>query len=208
MARTAVLSREQIIESAFRIADTSGFKKITIRAIAHHLGTSTAPIYTQYSDIEAIYSDLADYVDNKLLESTKVTRTPDPFLNIGVGVLSFALEHKLVFTDFYLTNGKIPFQINRFEDAFITQMKINPLLCMFENERLQSILSDMWIFTYGLAVMICTGTDTSRDLEHYQKKLEQTGERIISYHFITSGKYELCMQKIAELINKQEFKEV
>jgi len=202
MARTAVLTKEQIIQSAFNITNKLGFENITIRAIANDLETSTAPIYTQYPNIESIYTDLEVFVDNKLKESTKVERTVDSFLNIGVGMLAFALEYKLVFTNFYLTKDKPSFNIKKNEADFIAQMKQNPFLSIFDDERLKTILEDMWVFTYGLATMICTGIETSQDLNYYQSKLEQTGNRIITYHLISSGNFENYVHQLLEKFSK------
>ena len=53
MSRTAVLTKQQIIKCAYDIANKKGKAAITIREIANQLGKSTAPIYTQYTSIDA-----------------------------------------------------------------------------------------------------------------------------------------------------------
>lgn len=144
-----------------------------------------------------------------MIESMKIRRTPDSFLDIGVGMLSFALEHKLVYMNFYLSKNKPSSDLLKYKDEFLVQMKANPFLSIFDDEQLSSILSDMWVFTYGLATMICTGIETSQDLHYYQEKLMQTGNRIITYHILSSGKFEMYIKKIFETFsNPVDMKEV
>ena len=208
MPRTAVLNKEQIIEAAFTIASKTGRETVTIRSIAKVLGTSTAPIYTQYSKIETIFHDLSVYVKSRLMESTGTKRTPDPFLNIGVGILAFALENKLIFTHFFLNEKESIFDFKSREESFLTQMKENQFLALLGDERLQSLLEDMWIYTYGLATMICTGLESETDLAYYQNKLMQTGNKLINYHLYSTGKFEEYIKaihdKISEHINIEE----
>ena len=196
MARTAVLTKEQIIKCAFDIINTDGFDSLTMRAIAAKLGTSTAPIYTQYSNMDAIFLDLAAYVKSKLHLSTSTERTLDPFLNIGMGIIAFALENKMIFNYFFLSRDKPLFDYTKDKNQYLDQMKRNPFLTILDDERLESLLEDMWIYTYGLATMICTGIENNENPDYYQHKLEQTGNRLISYHFFSSGKYETYIKKI------------
>jgi len=198
MARTSVLTKEQIIECVFQLTNEVGFNSVTIRSIAKALGTSTAPIYTQFPNLDAIYNDLALYVENKLRESTQVKRTKDGFLDLGVGILAFALEYKSIFKHFFLTENQLSHDFHKKNDYFLSQMKQNPFLSILDEERLKTILSDMWIYTYGLSTMICTEMETNQELSYYQTKLEAAGQKIIGYHLYSSGKYETYVQMIID----------
>lgn len=104
MARTALLSKKQIVEAAFDLMNQNGMSALTIRSIAKHLGKSTAPIYTQYEGFDAIMDDLRLFVKDKILTYTSGSYTGDAFLDIGVGLIVFALENKNVYTHFF-SNG-------------------------------------------------------------------------------------------------------
>lgn len=47
-------TKEQIIDSAFQIAKEEGIDKITIRKVANHLGSSSAPIYVNFKDVQEL----------------------------------------------------------------------------------------------------------------------------------------------------------
>ncbi len=208
MARKSVLTKEQIIEEAFHICQVEGLSFLTLRKIAANLGTSTAPIYTQYKNLDLLMNDLDNYVENKLLESTREKRTHDSFLNIGVGKLAFVLENQKIFIDFYLNKQHLDFNEDNKKPLFLEQMKENPYISIIGDERLTILLEDMWIYTYGLATLICTSINPPEDLTHYIHKLQQTGNKMIQYHLYSSGKYEeylqLIMNKVGQHINLEE----
>jgi len=196
MARTPVLTKEKIIRCALAIINQEGFASITIRHIAHQLGTSTAPIYTQYPTVESLYEDLSLFVMDQLLESTRIQRTPDSFLNIGVGILAFVLENKQAFAYYFLSPNRLRLPVTDQTSPFLVQMKTHPFLSILGDERLSQLLHDMSIYTYGLSTMICIGTEESTQLAYYISKLEQNGSRLISYHLFSSGLYETYIQII------------
>ena len=202
MARTAVLNKTQIIQCAFDIAREKGKDAITIREIGNRLGTSTAPIYTQYPSIEAIFTDLNSYIKNRVFESTQQKRTISPFLNIGVGFLAFVLENKLIFNDFFLTMDEPLFSFRKEEHSYLEQMKENPFISVLEDRQLESVLYNMQVYAYGLATMICTGAEGDKDLSYYQNKLEVTGNSLFGYHLYSSGKYEAVIEKLIEKVSE------
>jgi AcrR family transcriptional regulator len=202
MSRTAVLTKKQIIQCAFDIANKKGKAAITIREIANQLGKSTAPIYTQYASIDAIFNDLLKYIGEQVVESTQQKRTVSPFLNIGVGFLAFVIDNKLIFNDFFLTMDAPLYNIKHSDHSYLDQMRENPFISVFSDDQLETILYDMQVYTYGLATMICTNVDGDHDLSYYQNKLEISGNSLMSYHLYSSGKYETVIKKIFEKIGK------
>jgi len=196
MARTAIINKNQIIQAAFSIAKTSGRDEISIRKISIVLGISTGPIYTQYKGIDAINEDLVIYVNKKLIEYTLRERQISPFLTMGVGYLDFVIENKLIFYDFFLSMDSSIIDQRENIDLYIKQMKDNKFMSFFNNNQQKSILFDMTVYTHGLAVMICTTKVKTFDLNHYQKLLEQAGDKLIKYHLYSSGGFELVMRDL------------
>ncbi len=206
MARKKVLSKEQVLECSFRMINTTGLEKVTIRAIANELGTSTAPIYTHYEKMSDIKSDLARYVDKKLMDSLKSEYTENPFYNIGVGLLTFAFDHKKVFQTYYLTNNTLITRIVDSSPEFIDNMKTDSFLSLLSEERLKSLIDDMWVYTFGLAAIICINNE-SDTLQNYLDQLEKTGERLIMYHLFSTGNIEKCFTIINQNLHKCANKE-
>lgn len=196
MARTAVLTKDQIIVATFDLINEKGIEAVTIRSIAKKLNKSTAPISTQYATIERLFNDLTHYVNQQLYKSMGQQRTPDSFLNIGLGILAFALDNKLIFTCFFLSKEQINFDFVHNEPYFLEQMEQELPLSLIGKKRMQSLLDDMWVYTYGLAAMICTGIKSNKHLSYYEEKLAQTGYKLINYHLYSSGKYETYVNKL------------
>lgn len=201
MARTAVLSKEQILESSFKLVNRVGLEKITVRLIAKELGTSTAPIYTQYKKMDEIKEDLTRYVDNQLMTHLQGDYTDDSFLNIGAGLLTFAYNNPKIFQTYYLTKGSLPSYMSKNYSMFIEYMKKNSFLALLEDKRLESLIDDMWVYTFGLATIIAT-SDKTDDLKEYIKKIESTGEKLIKYHLFSSGNIEKCFYILSENVHK------
>ena len=208
MARTTVLTKQQIIQCAFDIARDKGKKAITIREIGKRLKRSTAPIYTQYSSIEGIFNDLNVFIKEKLFENTQKERTVSPFLNIGVGFISFVLENKLIYNDFFLTMDAPLMGSGEKDHTYLDQMKKNPFISILTDDQIESLLYDMSVYTYGLATIICTGADGNNELDYYIKKLERTGNSLTKFYMYSSGKYEeaieLLLKKVSKHVNIEE----
>lgn len=190
MARTSVLTKDQIIKCAFNIARDKGLKAITIREISKQLGKSTAPIYTQYQSIDAIIDDLVIYINDVLLKYTVVSSNKGGFLGIGLGFITFVIENKQIFIDFFISIDGPSFIFSTNNDFYIQEMRKDPLLNFLSTESLNQIYDDMVVYSYGLATMICSNLGPSNDLNYYIEKLEKAGSSIIGYQMYSSGIYE------------------
>jgi AcrR family transcriptional regulator len=196
MSRNPVLKKEDIVVVAFDIVKENGLECVTVREIAKKLNTSTAPIYTQYKNVECLNNDLVLYVKSGIIKSCEKRRTKDPFLNIGVGILAYTLKYKKVISSFFLGKNKPLISFEDIKDLFFEMMNRNKFLRLMEEDILKDILSNMWVFTFGIATLICTGHEKNENLEYYKKKLEDVGHKIIFYHFYSSGKIEYLVKEI------------
>lgn len=196
MARTPVLTKEQIIDTAYDILNTEGFDNVTIRNIASKLDKSTAPIYTQYKSIDDIFKDLADCIRSKVFDYTSRQWTPDGFLDIGVGLIAFTLENPGIFRHYFMQGNAYIKGFKELTGPFLERMKTMPFNTLFDENILAEILSNMSTYTYGLAATACLEGKTPDDLPYYIEDLGRTGQKIMHYHILTSGKYEQFLQLI------------
>ena len=60
MARKATITKEEIVDAAFRITRKEGFQQITSRKLASEAGCSTQPIFRLYANMEALKKDVYD----------------------------------------------------------------------------------------------------------------------------------------------------
>lgn len=163
-------SKEQILEAAFDIAKEEGISGISIRKVAERLGSSIAPIYVNFKDIE----ELREAVTEKVYEISKgliaKQDTGEPFLNVGVASVKFAREYSVIFRELVLQDkGYILEYEGKLDNIILQEMKKDTELKDFSMEELKSILLKMKTFHIGLTVMAANEAIT----------LELTEEKVI-----------------------------
>ncbi|MFA5742078.1 MAG: hypothetical protein WC874_04295 [Candidatus Izemoplasmatales bacterium] len=201
MARTKVLTQDQIVKCAYKIARDKGLNAITIREIGKQLNKSTAPIYTQYQSIDSIIDDLVLYINEVLQEYTMKPSSKSGFLNTGIGFITFVFENKRIFTDFFMSIRNPSSIFSNDKDVFISQMRKDSFLNLLSDQSLTQIYNDMVVYCYGLAVMMCSNLGQSDDLKYYLNKLREAGNIMIGYQMFKSGLYDDIVRK---LISKEE----
>ncbi|RKQ37601.1 TetR/AcrR family transcriptional regulator [Oceanobacillus halophilus] len=158
MAPKKKFSREQIIEAAFKIAKKEGMSNITIRKVAEHLGSSIAPIYVNFNNIEELSEAVMERIITLSYQLLEEVSSGQPFHDIGIASLRFAKEYPVLFQDLVLKQNN--FTQNYDQDmgqGLLEQMKGDKYLEGFSEEELQSIFLKMRIFTTGLSVMVAGG---------------------------------------------------
>lgn len=175
-------TKEQIIETAFEIAKEEGIDSITIRKIADNLGSSIAPIYVNFKDVEelkeAVISKIYE-IGNSILQEQN---TGDVFLNIGIASVKFAKDYSVIFKDLILkNNGYLDNYDEQLGNNIIQEMKKDEDLKEFSEEELKTLLMKMQVFQAGLSMM---ATNESFALKLTDEKiiemLSDTGEDIVN----------------------------
>lgn len=140
--------------AAFDIAKVEGFDGITIRKVAKELGSSIAPIYVNFEDVE----ELKQAVVEQTLEIAKQLiieqKSGNPFRDVGIASIKFAKEYSVLYRELILQNN--PYMKHNEENLsfVIQQMKKDPVLNGFTDQELRDILIKMEIFQTGLAIRI------------------------------------------------------
>src|SRR5690554_5426824 len=146
MAPKKKFSEEQIIAAAFDVAKLEGLDQITIRKVAERMGSSIAPIYVNFTEVEelkrAVMRKIRD-VSERMLE-TKYSA--DPFLNVGIASLKFAREYPVLFRDLVMNNHPYLKEIQSPMGNILEQMKPSPNLEGLSDDELMGVLFKMQVF--------------------------------------------------------------
>lgn len=157
MAPKKKYSKEKIIDSAFEVARIEGIDSITIRKVAEKMGSSIAPIYVNFKDIDelkqAVINKIFDIRQQLLMERY----TENRFLDIGIASLRFAKEYSVLFRDLVMKNNNYMKDYEQKMGNVLEEMKKDPELDGFTDEELMSLLLKMRIFQLGLSVMVANG---------------------------------------------------
>jgi AcrR family transcriptional regulator len=158
-------TKEQIVDAAFEIANTEGIDNITMRKIAESLGSSVAPIYVNFKDVNELIEAVVEKImgiSQKLLAEES---TGNPFQDIGSASLRFAREYSVLFRDLIMKGkGYMKDYDEKVLPVLIEEMKKDPELEGFTEDELKVILLKMRIFQLGLSVMVANGL-LPKDLE-------------------------------------------
>lgn len=148
-------SKEQIVDAAFQIARTEGIDKITIRKVADKLGSSIAPIYVNFNDVDELLRDVVKKIFDVSQQILLEQDSGNPFRDIGIASLRFAKEYSVLFRDLVLKQNEYmeDYDEDRGNDL-VAHMKKDPDLEGFTDEELWNILLKMKIFQTGLSVMV------------------------------------------------------
>jgi len=193
-----IFTKEQIIDSAFEIFKKEGIESISVRKLASKLGSSTAPIYTSFNNIQDIKKQLMEKSLILLLSYTEKEYTKGIFLNIGVGMLEFARDYKIVYRTLFINTNEYQYILKEFNEINVQQMKKEKRLDIFGETELRSILETMYVFTHGLASFLCSGMLEDDSKEYFIRMLNEVGGAIMAAYAYKRGSFEEFMNSSEE----------
>ena len=147
-------TREQVIEAAFGIARKEGINGITMRKIAKKMGSSVAPIYVNFKNVDELNEALIEKIICISRQILMEENTGNPFSDMGHASLRFAMEYSVLFKDLITKNGKyIQGYDEKIIPVLIEEMQKDSKLKGFTVDELKIILLKMRIFQLGLSIM-------------------------------------------------------
>lgn len=158
MAPKTQFSREQIIDAAFGIACKDGMDGITVRKIAAELGSSVAPIYVNFGDLEEVRDAVVEKIVQISHEMLEEVGSGRPFRDIGLASIRFAKRYPVISRDLTLRpNRYLEAYRSRMDLPLAESMEADPDLTEFSPDQRREILFKMQVFQTGLTVMTATG---------------------------------------------------
>jgi AcrR family transcriptional regulator len=154
MAPKSKFNKDQIIDAAFEIARTEGIDGITIRKVADKLGSSIAPIYVNFKDVDELIQEVIYKTFEVNRQLIKEQNTGNPFHDIGAASLKFAKEYSALFRDLVMKKNDYINNLEQDEDMLVGMMKQDPTLEGLSDDELRTILLKMRIFQIGLSIMV------------------------------------------------------
>ncbi len=147
-------TKEQIVEAAFEIARTEGIDSITMRKIAEKMGSSVAPIYVNFKNVDELNEALIERIITISRQLLTEENTGNPFSDMGSASLRFAMEYSVIFRDLVAKGGKhMKDYDEKMMPVLIQEMQKDPELKGFTFDELKTILLKMRIFQLGLSMM-------------------------------------------------------
>lgn len=148
-------SKEDIVTKAFEIAAEEGLEGITARKVAERLGSSVAPIYSNFEHIDALKRAVVRKVADISRTFLQQRITGKPFLDLGIASLRFARQYSIFFRDLVLQENPYIAEFEQETSGDIeTVMTGDSDLGELSEEAIMEVLLKMRIFQLGLSVMV------------------------------------------------------
>lgn len=176
MPKKAVFSKKQIFDTAFALFESKGLEAITARNLGKALSSSPAPIYAHYSSITELKNELISVAKDRFLEYLKNPITDKIYLNIGIGICTFAKENKQLFVSIFLREQSFSDLIREFRDIIKIEMDKDDRFSNLSVEFKDMLFFDCWTYAHGLSTLIATGffpADKEPDNEYIKERLMQ-----------------------------------
>lgn len=172
-------SREDVLKAAFSIIEKEGLKNLTARSVAQSLGSSTAPVYKHFENMDSLSLAIVKKIQKMMLEYTSRKYTDKPFLNMGTGVALFACEHKGLYRALLLESDSYQDIVNEFLNILESEMRHDQRFVDLSKEEIHVLLYKMWTYTHGLASLICVGLIKSCSQQYIIDNLIEVGSDVI-----------------------------
>ena len=157
MPPRTVCSKDAVIEAGFDVLRRQGLKQLTARNVAERLGASVAPVYRWFPSMEAFEGELVERVTGLLLEYAGRAYTELRFLDMGVGIARFAREEPGLFRAMFLERSDFKHLIDEILASLCEQMREDEMFADMPDGERMALLTKMWVYTHGLASLICVG---------------------------------------------------
>lgn len=150
------VTKQDILNAAVEL--TRAGEPLNARALAQRLGCSTQPIFSNYTSMEALRTDVIaagmERYYRYLAEEMGSGKYP-PYKASGMGYIRFALEEKELF--------KLLFMRDRTGETISDDIEdIRPILTLIQEktgmslERARLFHLEMWLYVHGIATMLAT----------------------------------------------------
>ena len=146
-------TKEEIIESAFKIVRRKGWGALTTRSLADKLGSSPRPIYSFFSSMAELEEEIVKMAVDLLYKYMIRKRTGEPWYDHGIGYVMFALKEKYLFRAVNDENHIAYFK--KYGDLIWNTLTGSltgyPPFQGLSEEQIYKIQVTRWLFAHGLA---------------------------------------------------------
>ena len=97
MPKKTHLTRDDFLETAFDMVRKNGWKKLSITAVAKHMGCSTMPVYTHFENLETLKDEVVKKGWDLVNAYESKQYTGDAWIDQSIGYVYFARDHPPLF---------------------------------------------------------------------------------------------------------------
>ncbi len=165
MAPKIKIEKEMILSAAIDCVREEGPDSLTVRNIAQRLNCSIQPIFRVFTTMDNLKMETIKRASDMLAAS--MYGENNDFGKVGLAYVKFAREEKQLFKLLYMNDfrNNVSFvnATDNASDEFAIRHLSNDTGISFDNAK--QLYLEMWIFTHGIASMLCANTYQFTDSE-------------------------------------------
>ena len=167
--------RDAVLTAAVDVVRRAGLEGLTARSVAARLKASVAPVYSVFRSMPALERGVLEASRRLMDARTRRAYTDIPFLNMGVGILTFARDEPRLFSALF--HSKHPFQdiLTEFHRSVLARMQADSMLRLLPLNQLERLLDAIWLYTLGVGTALVFGQLAARRDEDLTRLLRDMG---------------------------------
>lgn len=162
------VSKEQVLNTAFRMTMENGFEEVTARKLAEQLQSSTQPIFRAYENMDMLKRDLffksAEYFSDYMLK--KKSRNQPIYLTMGMAYIELAKKEHHLFKLIASVDDYEADDIREFLQGESSELPESlPDTGEMSGKEKQELFRMIWTFTHGVATLVTSNRMKLTDRE-------------------------------------------
>lgn len=156
MARRKEITRDKILETAYKMAIKTGVESLTARSIAKTGRFSTQPIYLEFANMNDLREQVLIMIAEELKQHiNEESYTGNPLIDLDLSYINFAQSHTGVFRAMFV-DGKFGSRIiaDTLLDLGVEKFQKEYPGQTFTRTRMEHIVIANWISATGISALL------------------------------------------------------
>lgn len=156
MARKKEISKDRILDTAYKMAIKDGIEGLTARSIAKAGHFSTQPLYLEFDNMEDLRSQVLKRISDDLRAHTLQQKyTGEPLIDLDLSYIDFAKKHVNLFRAMFV-DGKFGSKIiaDTLMDLGVEKFNEQYPDTDYAQDKIHNIVVANWISTTGMTALV------------------------------------------------------
>lgn len=156
MARKKEISKDKILDTAYKMAIKDGIEGLTARSIAKAGHFSTQPLYLEFDNMEDLRAQVLKRISDDLRAHIFQQKyTGEPLIDLDLSYIDFAKKHVNLFRAMFV-DGKFGSKIiaDTLMDLGVEKFNEQYPDTDYDQDKIHNIVVANWISTTGMAALV------------------------------------------------------
>ena len=156
MARKKEISKDKILDTAYKMAIKDGIEGLTARSIAKAGHFSTQPLYLEFDNMEDLRAQVLKKISDDLRAHILQQKyTGEPLIDLDLSYIDFAKKHVNLFRAMFV-DGKFGSKIiaDTLMDLGVEKFNEQYPDTDYDQDKIHNIVVANWISTTGMAALV------------------------------------------------------